>query len=144
MLHMKQMKQNEKKQKTQKQIVGEQGEAIAVKHLVKQNYRILDRNYRKKWGELDVVAQKDGVIHFLEVKAEKVPSLGVLHMKQTPNPEENVHYYKRQRLARVIQTWLMENRVSHETIWQVDVMAVFLDFNKKAAKIRITEDIDLV
>ena len=138
------MKQTKLKQKTQAQIVGEQGEGIAVKHLVKQNYKILDRNYRKKWGELDVVAQKDGVIHFFEVKAEKVSSIGVLHMKHLPNPEENVHYYKRRRLARAVQTWLMENHVSHETIWQMDVIAVFLDFNKRIARIRVTEDINLV
>ena len=129
--------------KTQQQIVGEKGEEIAVKHLVKQNYEILDKNYRKKWGELDVVAKKENVIHFFEVKAEKVSSLGVLHMKHLPNPEENVHYYKRQRLARAVQTWLLDHHVSQETIWQVDVMAVFLDFNKKAARVRITEDINL-
>lgn len=138
MLHMKQ------KPKTQKQIVGEKGEDIAVKHIVKQNYSILDRNYRKKWGELDIVAKKDNVIHFFEVKSESVSSFDVLHMKQFMNPEENVHFWKRQRLARAIQTWLMENRVSHETVWQVDVMAVFLDFNKKAAKVRMTEDINLI
>lgn len=129
--------------KTQKQIVGKKGEEIAVKHLVKQNYRILDRNYRKKWGELDIIAEKDKVIHFFEVKSESVSSFGVLHMKHFMNPEENVHFFKRQRLSRAVQTWLMEKRVSHETIWQVDVMAVFLDFNKKMARVRITEDIKL-
>ena len=130
--------------KTQKQIVGEQGEEIAVKHLVKLSYNILDRNYRKKWGELDIVAEKDKIIHFFEVKSESVASFGVLHMKHFANPEENVHFWKRQRLARAIQTWLMEKHVSQETIWQVDVMAVFLDFNKKVAKVRITEDINLI
>ena len=133
----------QEKQKTEKQIVGQKGEEIAVKRFVKQNYEILDRNYRKKWGELDIVVKKDGVIHFIEVKAEKISSLGVLHVKHFANPEENVHYWKRQRLARAIQTWLLDHRVSHETTWQVDVMAVFLDFNKKVARVRITEDISL-
>jgi putative endonuclease len=139
------------KQKTQKQIVGEHGENILVKHLVKQKYKIFDRNYRKKWGEIDVVARKGEVIHFFEVKSESVRSLSMFHMKHLTNPEENVHFWKRQRLARAVQTWLMENEkyVSRETDqaepeWQVDVAAVFMDFDKRRARIRITENITLI
>ena len=53
--------------KTQK--TGEIGENIAVKFLVKHNFTILERNYTKKWGELDIVAEKQGKIYFIEVKS---------------------------------------------------------------------------
>ncbi len=120
---------------TQKQKTGEIGENIACKFLMKQGCKILDRNYRKKWGELDIVAQKDKVIHFVEVKT-------VSHETEYM-PEENIHPWKRKRLARAIQTYLLEKNVSDETEWQTDSLAVFLDFKTRRAKIRMTENIIL-
>ena len=61
--HMKQrLKQGEKNQ------IGAYGEQIAVNYLKKQGFIILDTNYLKKWGEIDVVARKTSIIHFVEVK----------------------------------------------------------------------------
>src|SRR3989338_4306127 len=51
------------------QTVGTLGEELVVRFLMKRGYTILDRNYRKPWGELDVVAERKGKIHFVEVKA---------------------------------------------------------------------------
>lgn len=51
------------------QKVGSLGEELVVKFLVEKGYKILDRNYRRPWGELDIVAQRKGKIHFVEVKA---------------------------------------------------------------------------
>ncbi len=125
---------------TPKQQIGEIGEDIAVKHLVKHFFEILDRNYRKKWGEIDIVAKKDDILHFIEVKTVNVSP-------ETKNenyqPEENVHLWKRQRLARAIKTYVLENKVADETGWQVDVMAIFLDFKTRRARIRLTENIIL-
>ncbi|MSU55709.1 MAG: hypothetical protein EXS51_00145 [Candidatus Taylorbacteria bacterium] len=53
--------------KTQK--VGSLGEELVVRFLMKRGYSIRDRNYRRPWGELDVVAVKKNKIHFVEVKA---------------------------------------------------------------------------
>lgn len=127
---------------TEKQKIGELGENIACKFLMKHGYKILDRNYRKKWGEIDIIAQKNNILHFIEVKTV---SRETEHM-----PEENVHPWKRKRLARAIQTYLLEKNTSGlpaneegETEWQIDIMAVFLDFNSKKAKIRITKNVIL-
>ena len=117
---------------TLKQKIGNIGEDISVKHLVKHSFDILDRNYRKKWGEIDIVAKKDGVLRFIEVKTVSY---------ETSNPEENVHFWKQQRLARAIQTYLAEKEVSCETEWQLDIMAVFLDKKTGEYKIRITENV---
>ena len=51
------------------QQTGEIGENIAVKFLVKHGYSILERNYTKKWGEIDVIAEKEGKLYFIEVKS---------------------------------------------------------------------------
>ena len=53
--------------KTQK--TGEIGENIAVRFLVKHGFSILDRNYTKKWGEIDIVAERNKKIYFIEVKS---------------------------------------------------------------------------
>jgi|SRR3989344_2032763 len=48
--------------------VGKLGEDIACKFLVKRKFKIVERNYRKPWGELDIVAEKNHTLHFVEVK----------------------------------------------------------------------------
>ncbi len=120
---------------TEKQKIGEIGENISCEFLVKRGYKILDRNYRKKWGEIDIIAKKDKKIYFVEVKT----------VSRVTNylPEENVHPWKLKRLGRAIKTYLLEKNVSDETEWQFDVIAVFLDLKTKKAKIRITEDVIL-
>ena len=134
---------------TEKQKVGEIGENIAVKHLVKHKYKILDRNYRKKWGEIDIIAKKNNVFHFIEVKSVSCETWKYNKINVSGEtfddyrPEENVHPWKIKRLKRAIQSYLIEKNVSGETEWQLDIMAVFIDFSKKRAKIRITEDIGL-
>ena len=47
---------------------GNVGEDIACKFLVKNGFNVIDRNYYKKWGELDVVAKRGNELHFFEVK----------------------------------------------------------------------------
>jgi putative endonuclease len=120
---------------TEKQIIGNLGEDIGCKFLVKHGFAIKDRNYRKKWGELDIIAEKDNLLHFIEVKT-------VSHITEH-NPEENVHPWKQKRLSRAIQTYLLEKKISEDIEWQIDIMAIFLDFNTRKAKIRITENVIL-
>ena len=66
--------------KTQK--TGELGEEAAVVFLMKQGYKILERNIANRYGEIDIVAQKRGTYYFFEVKAGKIGGLF--------NPAENL------------------------------------------------------
>ena len=118
-----------------KKKIGALGENVACRFLVKRGLKVLDRNYSKKWGEIDIVAKKDKIFHFIEVKTV------VSRETDKYRPEENVHYQKLKRLSRVIQTYLLDKKVSHETEWQIDVLAVFLDIENKKAKFRFTENI---
>ena len=118
-----------------KKKIGALGENMACRFLVKHGFRILDRNYSKKWGEIDIVAEKDKIFRFIEVKSI------VSYETNRYRPEENVHYQKLKRLSRVIQTYLLDKKVSYETEWQIDIMAVFLDLENKKARFRFTENI---
>ena len=102
---------------------------MACRFLVKRGFKVLDRNYSKKWGEIDIVAEKDKILRFIEVKTV------VSYETCKYRPEENVHYQKLKRLSRVIQTYLLDKKVSYETEWQIDVLAVFLDLGNKKGQI---------
>ncbi len=118
------------------QKIGEIGENVAVKFLVKHGFTVLDRNYTKKWGEIDIVAEKDKKIYFVEVKSVN---------RETPGdyrPEDNMHPKKLQRLARVIQTYLLSKKWD-EREWQVDLLVVSLNLKDRNAKIKVVSDIIL-
>lgn len=115
-------------------IIGTLGEDIAVNFLELKGFNIIDRNYSKKWGEIDIVAKKDITTHFVEVKA-------VVDMNDSDQrPEENVHEQKLKRLERTIQSYISEKK-EEEGEWQLDVVAVFIDLNKKEARVRFTENV---
>jgi len=143
-------KKEEKYPNNQKHLVGQVGEGVACRFLVKQGFKILDRNYMKKWGEIDIIAKKDGILRFVEVKTvsrENIKNVSRETLEQD-RPEENVHPWKLKRLYRVIQSYLNRDTVSRETIdrevnWQFDVIAVFLDLKNKEAKVRFTENVIL-
>ena len=118
--------------------VGRIGEDVVVKHFVKQGFEILDRNYRKKYGEIDIVAKKDGILHFVEVKTVSYET-----MPDGYQPEENINFFKAKRLSNVIKAYLASGRVSYETDFQIDAVAVFLNQTTRKAKLRITEGIIL-
>ena len=126
------------------QKTGEIGENVAVKFLMKHNFSILDRNYTKKWGEIDIVAEKDKKIYFIEVKSVSIFDLDNVSQETLDqyNPEDNMHPWKLKRLSRVIQTYILQKNLDDRE-WQVDLLVVFLDIKNKKAKIKVVKDIIL-
>jgi len=127
------------------QKIGEIGENIAIKFLMKHGFSVLDRNYTKKWGEIDIVAEKDNKLHFVEVKSvSRETSSSVSHeILDNYHPEDNMHPWKLKRMSRTIQTYLLDKKVVDEKEWQVDLLVVFLDIKNKKARIKVVEDIIL-
>lgn len=123
---------------------GSLGEDLACRFLVKQGFTITDRNYLKKCGEIDIIGLKGGIIHFVEVKAvscETLPDSRRGGLNDSFRPEDNVHPRKLQRLAKTIQVYLTEKRVSDETDWQLDVITVYIDKIRLISRISILENI---
>lgn len=125
--------------------IGAWGETIAANYLIKQGFTILDRNYLKKWGEIDVVARGTSrKVHFVEVKAvsyETRADLEAAVSRRTWRPEENVHQHKIKKLSRAIESWLMEKRFEGE--WQIDVIAVRVVPREKFATVKYLPNITL-
>ena len=126
------------------QKIGELGEEVACKYLIKQGYSVLERNYTKKWGEIDIIAQKDETLFFVEVKSKSVSGLGIVDQSNetTGRPEDNMHPWKLRRLSRTIQTYLIHKRIGN-TPWQFDLLVVYLDIEKRKARVRKVENIIL-
>ena len=119
---------------SEKQKIGEIGEDIACTFLIKQGFIILERNYTKKWGEMDIVGRKDNKIYFFEVKSTSIENY---------RPEDNMHPWKVKRLSRTIQTYLLERKIPKNMDWQFDLLAVFLNFEKREAKVKRIENVIL-
>ena len=79
---------------------GEQGEELAVNWLKVQGFTLLHRNWKFSYFELDVVASKDGVLHFVEVKTRSTDTYG--------HPEEGVTARKLERLMQAGEEYLQQ------------------------------------
>jgi len=133
--------------KTARRKVGDTGEGVACTYLEQRGYTVLQRNYLKPWGEIDIVARKANKLYFVEVKTvtrdtsrEKSRGEGT---RVTYRPEDNVHPAKLKRLHRAIQTYLLDHKVAEATDWQIDVACVYLDFNTHKARVEMLENVIL-
>lgn len=122
---------------TSKQIIGRAGEEAAGVFLKKHFFSIIDTNYRRPWGEIDIIAQKGDCLRFVEVKTVTRDRPDALD--DDYEPEDNIHPWKRQRLSRIIETYLAAKKYDGD--WQVDSIAVYLNKEGKVLKIDWLEDI---
>ena len=141
------------KEPTEKQKIGKIGEDLACEYLEKNGYKVIDRNYLKKWGEIDIVAKKDKKIHFVEVKSVSreisvLRDANVIHEtyindRDSYRPEDNMHPWKLKRLGRAIQSYLLDRDVSDNVDWQFDVVVVYIDMDKRLLNVFLLSDIVL-
>ncbi len=113
---------------SEKQKIGELGESIAVDYLISRGFVIIERNYTKKVGEIDIVARLGAVLHFIEVKT-------LIKYGSCYNPFENITSYKIAKIKKTILWYLSERKVSHETRYRVDALAVYINRETKVAKL---------
>ncbi len=121
--------------KTKKQSTGILGEDIGVRFLKERDFEILDRNYQKPYGELDIVASKDDRIHFVEVK-----TVSVGHAGSYIRPEEHMDVGKIRRFDRIVQVYLLEKELL-ECEWQYNLLAIELNVQNRKAICRYLQGI---
>ncbi len=130
------------------QKIGELGEEVACEYLMKHGFAILERNYTKKWGEIDIIAQKGEKRYFIEVKSTSVSSLDYIMNNdnegeyKTKRPEENMHPWKLKRLRRIVETYLIHKRLGYVE-WQFDLLVVYLDMDKRQARVKVVDNVIL-
>jgi putative endonuclease len=115
--------------------LGNLGEKLACEYLVKKGFKILGKNNRITFGEIDIIARKkwqlfsraDRTIHFVEVKTI-VNADGFF-------PEEHVNYKKQQKLRNLAQIWLQKNKFNQDYPCQIDVIGILVNADTKNAKL---------
>jgi len=140
------------KEPTEKQKIGKIGEDCACQYLEKNGYKVIERNYLKKWGEIDIVARREKKLYFVEVKTvsrvisetrDTVNFKDISDKNDSYRAEDNMHPWKLKRLARTIQSYLLDKDISDDVDWQFDVATVYLDMARKLSDVRILPDVVL-
>jgi len=101
------------------QDVGQWGERTAADYLTEHGYNILARNVRTSYGEIDLIAEKDGLLIFIEVKTRTSHVYGP--------PEIAVTARKRQHMQLSAEEYAQKNGIEH---WQIDVVAIVRNNDK--------------
>jgi putative endonuclease len=128
--------------RTDKRKLGDIGENVACEYLRRRGFEIVERNYLRKWGEIDIVARKAGVIHFVEVKSvsrENLPPIGSHGTSEGYRAEDNMHPWKLKRLYRTIESYLLHRKQAGE--WQLDLVTVKISLKTREAQAEMIENI---
>ena len=97
--------------------LGDWGEQIAVDYLISKNVKVIGRNIRTGYGEIDILGQENGIIIFFEVKTRRTEEFG--------NPEDAVNYKKREHMRNSALDFMQSNP-DLEMDWRIDVIAIFV------------------
>ncbi len=102
-----------------KKVVGKAGEILAAIYLEEKGFRILERNFSTKFGELDIIAEKEGVLHYIEVKTRSSMDYG--------GPAEAVDEKKLRKMERVALIYRARNMPPQKRE-SMDVIGISIDF----------------
>lgn len=105
-----------------KREIGKLGEKIACWYLTSKGYEIVQTNYYTRYGEIDIVCQKDNALVFIEVKTRTNFSFG--------QPEDSISQKKIQNLTLAINQYLIDYK--YREYFRLDLLAIFIDSNKRA------------
>ncbi|MFN3531984.1 MAG: YraN family protein [Candidatus Brocadia sp.] len=105
-----------------KRAIGTKGEQLAVRFLKKKGYKILQRNYRRRNGEIDVVCYDHGTIAFVEVKTRYSDKYGP--------PELSVTDAKKKQMAKIALQYVAEKKIEGINL-RFDVVSIFYPPNEK-------------
>jgi len=116
-----------------KKLLGKAGEDRAAAFLAKRGYRILERNYRTKSGEIDLIALHEGTVAFVEVKTRTSDAFGA--------PELAVDIRKQRRMIRAALGYIKYKKL-HQVPCRFDIVAICEAREKEVALIQNAFEMD--
>ena len=122
---------------TKKRSTGDTGEEIACQFLVRKGYAVVSRNYLKPWGEIDIVAEKNDIVHFVEVKTLSRENSDEVSREMDHQPEDLVDVRKLRKVARTAALYMETTHDGRE--YQIDVVAVIMSHKTRTARCRLIE-----
>ncbi|MDQ5962318.1 MAG: putative endonuclease [Patescibacteria group bacterium] len=122
--------------------IGKIGEKIAISFLVKHGFSLVEKNYRTKYGEIDIIVKKDLKIRFVEVKSVKVRDFNAFEQLRVM-PEDNFTKDKHSKVIVSAETYLNHKNISHETVWQVDLACVYINPETREGRVTYFENVSL-
>jgi putative endonuclease len=108
--------------------LGRFGEAVAEGFLRRQGYEIVERNWRYRQGEIDLVARQGGDWVIVEVRTRRSRTCGT--------PEESLTVTKQRRLLRAAAAFFQERELE-DVSWRIDLVAVELDRAGRPARVEV-------
>lgn len=139
MFHVQRFKASKQENRTK----GIMGEALACLYLQRKGHTILERNYRRKFAEIDIVTRgTNQKIHFIEVKTvsyETKQDLDRSVTHETWRPEELVHAAKLRKIGLAAEQWLFES--AYNGAWQIDVIALRMIPREKYVLVTYLENV---
>lgn len=105
----------------ERHIIGKEGEDIATQFLLKQNYKIVERNFECKQGEIDIIAIDKNEVVFVEVKTRTSEKYG--------KPVDAVNENKKKHFVRAIKYYIYKNKLENAFI-RIDVIEIYIRDNK--------------
>ena len=131
---------------TKKSETGKIGEDLACEYLVNKRFTIIERNFRRKWGELDIIGKDSvGVLVFVEVKAmRKYNNAASNSAIAELSPEDNLTSAKLRKLKRTASLYagFNEKLIDDEKGWRIDLVAISLptDVSRETLKTGVSKD----
>jgi putative endonuclease len=122
--------------------IGKIGENICRKFLMKQGFTILETNYRTKYGELDIIAKKDNVLRFVEVKSVKVRDLSAISELKI-QPEDNLTKSKWSKLLITTSLYLEHKNLTDKVNYQMDLACVYINTERREGRVALFENIHI-
>lgn len=116
-----------------KKLLGREGEDLAARFLSKQGYRILERNYSTRSGEIDLIALHDGAVVFVEVKTRSSDSFGAPELAVTPR--------KQQRMVKAALAYIKQRKL-HQVPCRFDIVAITAVAERDVEHIRNAFEMD--
>ena len=111
--------------------IGKYGEALAYDYLIKKKYKIINKNFQNRYGEIDIIAIKNFVIHFIEVKCRYNKDYGFAL--------DAVNFYKQMKIKKLAKYFINSFNLYQYNI-QFDVCEVYLNYYNDNFRINFIEN----